>query len=269
MNKICGAPGCTKPSARVAGKAPRKIDGVELCRGCYQRIWELEKKTGTPKEEILRNGAPEPQRPLPRIATTCARENCGVALPEGAGPKIRRTIGLLHVCTPCYQLAWEHSVRDGISIEEAFKRMKPKNWKPEPPKTVPCCLPWCDEEVVPDKSTIVRENVHACGSCRSYLKLLTSRRYNGRDWTALAVDAIKGIVTAPGTPELCAMSWCQTWEKPHRRGPNGEALCNADQMYLYQYAKRNGITFEEAFKTAPPPRLRHTRGRAKKKRSYY
>lgn len=260
MSKICGAPGCSKLSARAAGKPSRKINGTELCRGCYQRIWELAKKTGTPKEVILRNGAPEPQRPLPRIETTCAREDCNVSLPEGAGASVRRTIGLLHVCNPCYQLAWEHSVRDGITIEKAFHQMKPKNWRPKPPKTVQCCLPWCDRKLVPDESSTVSENVHVCGQCRCYLKVLTRRRYSGREWTELAVDAIKGIIKAPGSTELCAMSWCSCVELPRRRGPNGEAICNTDSQYLYNFAKRHDITFEEAFRTAPPPRLLHTRG---------
>lgn len=264
MSKICGAPGCSNLSARAAGKDSRKINGTELCRGCYQRIWELEKKTGISKEDILRNGAPEPQRPLPRIATTCAREDCDVELPEGAGANVRRTIGLLHVCNPCYQLAWEHSVRDRITIEEAFHQMKPKNWRPEPPKTVLCCLPWCNGEVVPDESTTVSENVHVCGPCRSYLKLLGHRpRHRGRDWKDLAADAIRGIVSAPGTPEICAMEWCNNVERSAHRGPNDEAVCNSDSVYLYQYAKRHGITFEDAFRTAPPPRLLHTRGRNK------
>ena len=260
MNKICSAPGCRKLTARAAGKASRRINGVELCRGCYQRIWGLEKKTGTPKEEILQNGAPEPQRPLPRIETTCAREDCGVPLPEGVGAKVRRTMGLLHVCNPCYQMAWERSVRDGVSIEKAFNRMKPKNWRPDPPKTVSCCLPWCNKEFVPDESTTVSENVHVCGQCRSYLKRLTRRRHRGRGWTELAVDAIKGIIKAPGSPELCAMSWCNSVKLPRRRGPNGEAICNTDSQYLYIYAKRHDITFEEAFHTAPPPCLLHIRG---------
>lgn len=264
MGKMCGAPGCANLTERAKGKTPRKIGDVELCRNCYQRIWELSKKTGKPKEEIVRDGAPLPQRPLPRIETTCAREGCGVRLPKGAGPNVRRTIGLSHLCTPCYQLAWEHSVKEEISLEEAYQKMKPKGWRPDPPKTVRCCLPWCDAELVPDESSIVSEAVHVCGPCRSYLKVLTHHaRYKGKDWKELAAGAIKGVVAAPGTPEFCSMPWCNTKEIPHNRGPNGEMVCRTDRMYLYQYARRHEITFEEVFRTAPPPRLLHTRGRNK------
>ncbi len=264
MGKICGAPGCANLTASAAGKAPRRINGVELCRGCYQRIWELSKKINKPMEQIVREGAPLPKRPLPRIETTCAREGCDVELPENAGPNVRRTIGLLHVCNPCYQLAWEHSVKKGVSIEEAFREMKPKHWRPDPPKTVRCCLPWCNGEFVPDESSEVSDGVHACGKCRSYLKVLGQRpRYKARDWKELAKYAIKGIVAAPNTPEMCAMSWCSNVERSYRRGPNGEAICNSDGIYLYQYSRRHEITFEEAFRTAPPPRLLHTRGRNK------
>lgn len=50
MEKTCGAPGCGKLTARAAGQVGRHINNVELCRACYQRIWELSKATGKPKD---------------------------------------------------------------------------------------------------------------------------------------------------------------------------------------------------------------------------
>lgn len=263
-NKICGAPGCAKLSEHGAGKVSRQINDVELCRGCYQRIWELEQKTGKRKEDLFREGVKPAQRALPRIATTCSRDGCGAELPLNAGSNIRSTIGLQHVCRLCYQQAWYYSKRGSISIENAFQQMKPKNWRPDPPKTVRCCLPWCDEQAIPDETTTVSTNVHACGLCRTYLKVLGHRPlYKGIDWKELAANAIKGTVTAPGSPKLCALPWCNNVEVSRSRGPNGEPICNSDKTYLYQYAKRNGITVHEAFQTAPPPRLLHTRNKDK------
>lgn len=260
MDKTCGIPGCTNLTARATGRGARSIKGIELCRGCYQRIWELAKETGKSTKEIFREGIAPPHHALPRIATICAREGCNVELPKNASRNVRRTIGLLHVCRPCYQFAWQHSVRDRMSIEDAFQQMKPKNWKPEPRKAVWCCLPWCNRELVPKKSSLVSEGVHACGRCRSYLKALTLRsKYRDREWKSIANDAMKGVIAAPNELEICAMTWCSAIEKPRRRGPNSVAICNTDTMYLYQYAKRHYITFEDAFWTAPPPRLLHTR----------
>lgn len=263
MGKICGAPGCGKLTARAAGQVGRRISNIGLCHGCYQRIWELSKATGKSKERLLKEGVPPPRRPLPRIATKCAREGCSVKLPKNAGPGVRRTIGRIHVCNLCYQTAWYYSKKDNVSIEEAYHGLKPKNWRPDPPKTIRCAIPWCDVSFVPDEESLVGKGVYACGGCRGRFKFLGQRpRYKGRDWKDLAKSAIKGVVARPGTPELCAMSWCQNCEAVRHRGPNGEPVCNTDRTYLYNYAKRHSLSFAEAFRTAPPPRLLHTRGRA-------
>jgi len=260
MQKTCGAPGCANLTAQATGKGARQINGIQLCRSCYQRIWALSKNTGAVMDQLMREGVPPPKRPLPRIATICAREGCNVKLPKNAGAYERRTIGLNHVCNACYQVAWEQTTKKDVSLEQAFRELKPKFWRPAPPRKVRCCIPWCTTEFVPQPADLIHEDMHTCGSCRGRFKALArGEAHKCHDWRVLAVDAIKGIIAAPGSPEPCAMPWCNRSEKPRRRGPAGEVLCNSDAMYLYMYARRHKTTFEKAFREAPAPRLLHTR----------
>ncbi len=265
VSKICGAPWCNKLTASAMGRHRRQIAGVELCKRCYQYVWESAKKADCSMETLFPNDIAPPKLPLPRIETVCSREGCGKKLGEGQGQH-HRTIGLAHVCKGCYQAAWEFKEEHGLSIKDAYKQLKPKGWRPENPKPVKCCMPWCETMVDPEKKASIGDNLYVCGKCRSYLKVLAKRKkYSSRVWQELGRSAIKGSIPIPGEPELCAMPWCSCCEHNCRRTPEGEAVCNADSTYLRVYAKRHGISWAEAIKTAPPPRLLHTRGRKTKK----
>lgn len=261
VSKTCGAPWCNNPTAKAQGKDARRIKGIEVCRPCYQYVWSVSKEIGRPLEELFPDNITPPKRPLPRVRAVCPREECGKILEENADARHRRCIGLLHVCNGCYQEAWEFSKKHSLSLDEAWKQLKPKGWKPEKPKPVHCCMPWCETIVTPHAKTMVANQLYTCGACRSHLKVLSKRpMYGGHTWQELGQEAIKGNnIPAPGEPELCVMEWCSRREKPHRRGPNGEPICNSDAMYLYWYMKRHEVTFAEAMRTAPPPRLLHTR----------
>jgi hypothetical protein len=258
--KVCQAPwGCSKKTAKASGGAKRSINNLELCRGCYQYAWENAKELGQAKEDILPRLDP-PKKPLPRISTICAREECGVRLRKNSGPEHRRTIGLHHLCRNCYQATWELCQKLGISLEDAFKQMKPKGWTPPEPEAVSCCLPWCDSELMPVAQAVMVDEHYACGRCRAYLKAMAKRiKRPNRTWQQWGVEAIKGNVTSPGNPEECVMPWCNRVEVIRRYGPNGEPICNTDSLYLYLYARRKGISRSQAFQTAPIPRLVHTK----------
>ncbi len=246
---------CGKPTAKAVGKPSRKINGVELCASCYQYLWEKSKETGETMGELFDKGVAPPRRPLPRIATKCAREGCGTELPENAGPKVRRTIGLFHVCRNCYETVWEHSKRDGMSLEDAFHNLKPKGWKPEPPRIVRCCLSWCDKEIEADAEALVVDGLYACGACRKHLKHLAKRtRYQDLEWQDLAKEGVKGSIPQPGEMEQCSMPWCDKSEVAKHRGPNGEMVCHACAEHIRRYQKKHNLTFDEAFHITPAPR---------------
>lgn len=203
---------------------------------------------------------PPPERPLPRIASKCARKGCGVELEENGSSSTHRTIGPFHVCRNCYQATWELSKSRNITLVEAFRSIKPKGWKPEPPLPVICPLPWCGEKILPKKSLSVGSGLYTCGRCRSYLHVIQKRaNHQTKSLENLVSEAVQGMIPAPNTPELCAMRWCSRYEIVNNRGPNGEPLCNSDGAYLRLNKRRKGISLAQAFKAAPPPRLVHTR----------
>ena len=260
--KTCGAPWCNRStetplgSNRPKSSCCRKIGNVIVCRPCYQYVWEQSQLLGRGMLEIFLT-LPPPQRVLPRVKTTCARNGCTVTFAEGEKSGNRRHIGLYHVCRPCYETAWEVARAKGISIEEAYKQLPPKGWhKNRPPKyqVVKCCLPWCEYETKNKPEALVSEGLYACGKCRLHLSYL-QRRFTHivRSWQEWAIEAIRGNVVKPGAAEQCAMPWCKACEKPRACGPKGEPICNTDSAYLYLYARRKGITVDEAFATAPPP----------------
>lgn len=263
MTETCGAPHCTNPTAHATGGNRRRINGMELCRACYQRAWDLEKSTGKSKEDIMREGLPPVFRPLPRIATTCATAGCGIRLPKNGDVTVRRAIGQYHVCRNCYQRAWEYGQNNNVSIKEAFNRLQliPKGYKPPPaPKPrVSCALPWCSAKLVTSIHSRVTDVLHACGECRRYMNRIAKRTHNERGWKAVVMDALKGNVQSPDTPLPCSMPWCDRRERIRAFGPNGEPICHTDRAYLWGYAQRHDLTFAEAFRKAPPPRFLHVR----------
>lgn len=258
-SKFCGAPwGCTELSSRGSGKRSWKVDDVELCRKCYSYTWEHAKDQGKTMSEIFLT-LPGPQRPLPSIATQCARKGCTEAFRKNEGSLRRRHIGLLHVCVACYQAAWELSrtFEPVISLEQAFKLLPEKGWHKVPKyQEVECCMPWCRDHILNHPGNLVAEGLYVCGKCRTYLKNTVTVRYQytGKDWIHWAVEAVKGRVIPPKMAEHCAMPWCRAVIEPTAFGPQGQPICRTDEVRLQLYAKRFGITFDEAFLTAPPPR---------------
>ncbi len=261
VSKVCGAPWCNNPTESAQGKDKRQLNGIEVCRRCYQYVWEKARELGCPKEELFPNNIDPPKRPLPRVKAVCPRQGCGKVLRENADAKERRCIGLMHVCNQCYQAAWELAKEQGLTLKEGWDRLKPKGWRPEKPKPVQCCMPWCETMVAPKAKRLVTNQLYVCGACCAYLQVLSKRKmYDNSTWQEMGQKVIRGNdIPAPNEPELCVMSWCSRREKPKRRGPNGEPLCNADATYLYYYMTRHGVSLEEAMRTAPPPRLLHTR----------
>ncbi|MFA5877775.1 MAG: hypothetical protein WC845_00115 [Candidatus Staskawiczbacteria bacterium] len=258
-SKICGAPWCNKPTAKSIGKEPRHINHVQLCRACYQYIWQRSKEAGKAMKEMFTDNVSAPRRPLPRIKTICAREGCTRILLKNVSTNLLRRIGLLRVCRTCYEAAWELSKKEECSLQEAYSRLKPKGWKPEKPNPVKCCMPWCKDTVTPSGDSEIGERLHACGTCRTYLKVLSRRgMHRHRTWQELGQEAIKGIIPAPG-PEQCSMPWCNRIGKCKHRGPNGEPLCNTDAVYVRYYMKSHRVSLATAMQTVPPPRLLHTR----------
>ncbi len=127
-DEICAAPGCGKPSAKATQGTQRSINGEQLCRGCYQRIWELARNSGKTLAEVFQADLAPPRRALPRIATTCAAPGCSTFLEANASDNVRRTIGTHHVCRNCYMRAWQlaQDRGGGVTIEEAFSELPPR-----------------------------------------------------------------------------------------------------------------------------------------------
>lgn len=195
-----------------------------------------------------------PKRGLPNIETVCPRKNCGMLLTPDMGPQDRRRVGMLHVCRRCYQTTWELAKKKEITLEEAWKIIPSKGWKPPKADPVLCVMPWCFSVTRPNLKRKVTENAYTCGPCTAWLKGIACHRFKGnKTWQELALAAIKGNLARPHEPELCVMPWCGKIEITHRRGPNGEAICNTDGVYLFLYARRHGLTFEKAFRSAPRP----------------
>ncbi|OHA91245.1 MAG: hypothetical protein A2758_02145 [Candidatus Zambryskibacteria bacterium RIFCSPHIGHO2_01_FULL_49_18] len=257
MKEFCGAWWCENPIKQI-----RKVDGIAVCRPCYQYVWEQAKKMGIQMETAFRVVEP-PQRNPVRKRIRCSRPECGVVLtPRMDSSEYRWLNRSTPVCRNCYQTTWEYKEKHGLSsMQEAFDKLYPKGWRPPTPEPVKCAMPWCACMVPQESRHAFNETTFVCSECRRYLHVL-SRRYThaGHDWKWYASNAMRGMVPAPGAPERCAAKWCnRIVGDSGQRGPNGEAVCNTDRLYFYNYGRRHDITFDDAFRTAPPPRLLHTR----------
>jgi len=262
--KICGAPGCPQLSAEAAGKSFRRVNGIPVCRNCYQRAWEYAKDRGLKLSEIQLTRLPHPQLPPPAPAATCARAGCDVSFAEGERGEVgRRFIGGKTVCNPCYQIAWSKAKENKISLSRSLATLPPKGTYRRPSRVaiVGCDMPWCHNTVESKWANRVSRslNAYACGKCRSYLKNVAARfKHLGKKWQHWGVEAIKGRLFGPDAKEQCSMPWCTRILHHGKKtsngyGPRGEIVCATDRMYLYQYARRNNISFRRAFEVAPPP----------------
>ena len=209
----------------------------------------------------------EPTKHLPKPKREpCSRKGCDVTLRPVRDVTHRRWIGQKAVCRNCYEAVWEYQQKHSLeSMQIALEQIPAKGWVPPPPEPVSCIMPWCKATFSPEMRYVFEGNRHLCGSCRQYLKLLAKRLKNAEhDWRWYADQAIRGLIPAPGSPEYCAAPWCGAKifsESIRARGPHGEAFCNTDSVYYHLYKRRHGVSFAEAVKNAPPPRLLHTRGR--------
>lgn len=258
MKMKCGSPWCDNTV-----KATRKIDGVIVCRACYQYVWEQSQKTGEPIALVFSKVEP-PKRPLVRIRTKCFRPGCKVILtPEMDSKEYRWIERDIPICRNCYETTWEYKTNHKLSsFGEAFDLLNPKGWEPPQKEPATCEMPWCKNIIPKRKCYLIEGERYVCGKCKNYLHVLSRRHKFEHDWKWYAVHANQGIVPTPGAPEFCSAKWCKIKITGiRRRGPKGEALCNNDAMHFYLYARNKGISFAEAFQTAPPPRLLHTRGR--------
>lgn len=256
--KVCGMSWCSNQIALLTKGDRRRINGVDVCRRCYQYVWEQMKASGRTMQEVQIVLLKPPKRALPKVRITCARKNCNVVFRKGEGSESgRRRVGLLQVCRNCYETTWEVAKAKDLTLEKAWKLLPPKGWKPPKPEPVTCMIHWCGKEVPHKKVQWLNADVCVCGNCVQYFKLLARTRFkNTRTWCELGLDAIKGNLPAPQVPEaeVCSMPWCNRSEITHSRGPNGQPICATDRMYLRYYARRHSITREEAFFTALPPR---------------
>lgn len=261
MKMHCGAWWCNNEVS-----ATRRIGDINVCRNCYQRIWERSKDTGETMAVVL--AKIEPTKRLPPLVedAPCSRKGCEVILHPIRNTAHRRWIGQRPICRNCYETVWEYQQKHSLeSIEIAFEQVPAKGWVPPPPEPVSCIMPWCKASFPPKTQYVFESDRYLCGSCRMYLKLLARRLKNTEhDWRWYAEQALRGVIPAPGSPEYCAAPWCGVeihGESIRARGPRGEAFCNTDTVYYHLYMRRHGVRFAEAFKSAPPPRLLHTRGR--------
>lgn len=260
MRIPCSSPWCNR-SAKGSGRSIART--YPVCRSCYQYVWEQSKKLEKPMAEIFLT-LPSPNRKL-RDESTCARSGCEQKFAEGEfGPK-RRSIGLITVCSACYEAAWELSRKKSISLAEALTLLpeKGKHLTKEQP-TTKCATSWCPEVTVADETHKVADNLFVCSKCRRYLRRYARRfsKASNSTWQDYALQAAYGKIIAPGSLEECSMPWCHRRERPRQFGPHGEPICNTDSVYLFFFAKRKNITFHHAFEVAPPPRK--DRGRKRK-----
>lgn len=256
MSKLhCGAWWC---NTIIKGRACR-INRITLCRNCYQHVWSESKKAGEPMEVMFLK-VRAPKKPPVRKRTKCSREGCNTILTTSMdATKYCWVDPQTPVCRNCYETVWEHRKKLGLqSLKAAYDQLYPKGWRPEPPAPKTCSIPWCQNPVPCKPHYLLEGSSYVCGKCRSYFLMLKRRQQSEEGWHRYAFKAIKGELPAPGTPECCSAPWCNVKisEKVRHRGPNGEALCNNDGMYYYLYSRRHSITFDEAFRTAPPPRGR-------------
>lgn len=254
---ICEAPLCD--AVILSGR--RYISGKLICRACYQFVWGLSKKLAISLKDAFTQADFKRARQIDATNAICARPNCEVKLAEVEGQN-RRRLSLdkpLLVCHACYQSAWELSNKFGVTMEKAWDLLPPKGYSKET-KPVQCSLPWCEIQIKPTPKCKFGEGLYACGRCRSYLNVLARRyEHKGQNWKEWGRMALEGKVLPPDSPETCALSWCNKTGKMNSRGPKGEPICYTDSMYLRVYAIRCGISVDEAFNQAPPPRLLHTR----------
>jgi hypothetical protein len=125
--KECEAPwNCKnlKASESKEARGSRAVDGHELCRPCYQYVWEQcrgKNKNG----RMSFKGLPGPMRPVERIPAVCNRKGCLRILQPNMG-QAYRSIGNIRMCRPCYQATWALAKRREISLELAWQELPPK-----------------------------------------------------------------------------------------------------------------------------------------------
>ena len=257
---VCTAPWCDSPTR----KPQRYINKTPFCTRCYQHLWSQSRKQGktiTEMEQLLQDGLVEAPIRFPQLdkVVPCPRRGCARELHPNDPGAVMRRIGTIFICTYCYQSAWLLSQEMNIAIEVAWKQLNVLDGVGYGHKPVECCLPWCKRR---SRLSEMDQTDHGpiCKSCRLYLESLASRpSFGGLSWLKL-VDTVfcrsRLFVPAPGEDEFCSASWCNRLVVRGvecHRGPNEEPICNADGMYFYNYSKRKNISFDEAFRRAPPP----------------
>ena len=234
-----------------------KIVRIPVCRNCYAYIWQEAKETSKTMIETF-NSSGGPQR-VDYNAEKCSRHNCQFTFPKTKGSREtarlnRRMIGKRVVCRNCYQAAWDYSKKSGLSLAEAFQGLPPKGedtsgWR-DKPIHVHCCASWCNQEILAVPANQAAKDVYVCSECRFYLQKIAKRYPEGRSWQQLAVDANYSWISRPGDTKC---SRCLRDQNVFSRGPKGEPICKADYIHLKNYAKKHGVTFEQAFRTAAAP----------------
>ncbi len=128
----CQAPwGCTNPTAKASVKESRKIDGLSLCRACYQYVFDQAKEHRASRKVfiyLLR----APAR-VPKGASSCEAPGCGRAF-RAQDVTVRRFVGRLTSgsprasCRACYQRAYEYKREhpEFQTLEQAWLAMPPR-----------------------------------------------------------------------------------------------------------------------------------------------
>lgn len=251
---ICGVVGCIREVASITAGARRIINNIELCRACYQRFWKYSKEHGLSLARAF-DSAPPVRRCPPKIDTICSRPGCQTRLSRYI---YYRVIGDRPFCNSCFQYIWRQSRKFRISLLQAFLRVRPKGWR-ELKQSVTCAMPNCESAFIPQQQNRAGPGCFVCGQCRKACRRAIINRQLDISWETFVQRAILKEVILPGYPEPCAASWCRRLVVPEGRGPHGEPLCLADNAYLRLYMRRKGISLADAIRTAPPPRLLHTR----------
>ena len=98
----------------------RYIDGFEVCRPCYQYVWEKKRKGGK-RQDISFHGLKGPHRWSLLKGQPCSRKGCNKIVSKKV-----RAIGGLPYCRACYQAIWERAKKRGLNLAQSAKKIEPK-----------------------------------------------------------------------------------------------------------------------------------------------
>lgn len=137
-NQKCQAPwGCDNPNAKAVGTGARHIDGLSLCRSCYQYTFEQAQSAKVPwaNRDSFIYTLRGPARLPGASVMKCEGVGCDAVFGKNVDNTKRRFVGRITsgkpicACRACYQRAHEYKANhpEVKTIEEAWKLMSPRN----------------------------------------------------------------------------------------------------------------------------------------------